>query len=231
MSAMSAPPMDDARADEDPTEIPAIAPDRNALCPTGETAERRFSRLYAEYFERTAGFVRGIYGFDRETAEDVAQTVFLNVWRTIVKIDPERERTWIYKLAARSGADVLRQRKRRGGPLTFSDLQPAGPNGRRAHPSPSDGRMDLIGVAEREGRPVGGRAAAYADPVERVLQSEALAEALAHCRSERARNVVLLRMAGFKTREIAAALGMREPTVISDLSRHRQDNAELAAAM
>jgi RNA polymerase sigma factor (sigma-70 family) len=181
----------------------------NYLAALGLDAEHRFTRLYADYFERARDLVIGMYRLDMQTAEDVAQTVFTNVWREVAYIDPARERTYIFTLATHEAISVLRQRQRRGPHTYFSEVRD--------------------GDVQWSGRPVGVRQTPDVEAV--AEQRDLLQRAIARCHGERQRNVVLLRLAGFKGGEIAEALGVPEATVRSDIRRHLLRCGDLAQAV
>lgn len=73
--------------------------------------ENAFSYLYDNYSGALFGIVNGIIT-DKETANDVLQNVFVNIWRKIESYDPAKGRlfTWMLNIARNASIDELRSK-------------------------------------------------------------------------------------------------------------------------
>ena len=71
--------------------------------------------LYAKYAAKVYGFARRFLG-DEQHAEDVAQEVFLRVFRKLSAFRGEsRFSTWLYRIVFNMSIDLKRKKKRSGG--------------------------------------------------------------------------------------------------------------------
>ncbi len=132
---------------------------------------------------------------DPDEAEDVVQEAFVRAYERLGDFDPTyRFYTWIYRIARNRCLNVLR-RRRVWGLVTLSDPE----------------RAPALPAAERSDRPA---------------EDRELARALVDCRANLPgdqREVFDLRHAdGLSYREIAAAVGAPEGTVMSRLARARE---------
>lgn len=132
---------------------------------------------------------------DPDEAEDVVQEAFVRAYEHLGDYDPaHRFYTWIYRIARNRCLNVLR-RRRVWGLVTLSDPE----------------RAPALPAAERS---------------DRHAEDDELARALAECRATLPgdqREVFDLRHAdGLSYREIAAAVGAPEGTVMSRLARARE---------
>lgn len=157
----------------------------------GET--QRYSLLVNRYQRRLYWSCVRLLG-DPDEAEDVVQEAFVSAYEHLRDYDPAyRFYTWLYRIARNRCLNVLR-RRRLWGWVTLSDPD-------KAPALPGTERAD------------------------RGLEESELAAALADCRGTLPadqREVFDLRHAdGFSYREIAAAVGVPEGTVMSRLSRAR----------
>src|SRR5687768_18536031 len=76
----------------------------------GET--RRFQELVERYQSRMVNFIQRSIG-DRDRAEDLAQEVFVRVYRHIRRFDTSKKfSTWIYTIASNLAKNELRNRSR-----------------------------------------------------------------------------------------------------------------------
>ena len=76
----------------------------------GET--RRFQELVERYQSRMVNFIQRSIG-DRDRAEDLAQEVFVRVYRHIRRFDTSKKfSTWIYTIASTLAKNELRNRSR-----------------------------------------------------------------------------------------------------------------------
>lgn len=73
--------------------------------------DESFSYLYANYSGALLGVVGAIVN-DQETARDVLQEVFVNIWRKIESYDPVKGRlfTWMMNVARNAAIDKIRSR-------------------------------------------------------------------------------------------------------------------------
>lgn len=72
-----------------------------------------FEQVVKQYADQIFRYVRNLVG-DQHAAEDVAQRVFLNVYRNLGQFDQRRGRfaTWIYRIARNAALNHLRDTKR-----------------------------------------------------------------------------------------------------------------------
>jgi RNA polymerase sigma factor (sigma-70 family) len=70
-----------------------------------------FGYLYDNYSGALFGIINGIIA-EKETASDVLQDVFLNIWRKIDSYDPSKGRlfTWMLNIARNASIDKIRSR-------------------------------------------------------------------------------------------------------------------------
>lgn len=73
--------------------------------------EKAFSYLYDNYSGALLGIVNAIVT-DKETANDVLQNVFVNIWRRIESYDPSKGRlfTWMLNIARNAAIDEVRSK-------------------------------------------------------------------------------------------------------------------------
>jgi RNA polymerase sigma-70 factor, ECF subfamily len=148
--------------------------------------------LKRERVVRTAYQITG----DLEDARDVAQWVFVRLWKVLRRFDPGRRfDTWLYRITVNVAIDMLREKGPRGAiePLT-------------------EGTIAL--------------AAAESGSVERALDLRELQRAFLHLASRlapRQRAAFVLReIEGKSTEEVARALGVRVSTVRNHLLQARR---------
>ncbi len=158
----------------------------------GET--QRYSVLVERYQRRLYWSCVRLLG-DADEAEDVVQEAFVSAYEHLREYDPAyRFYTWLYRIARNRCLNVIR-RRRRWGLVTLSDPE----------------RGFVLPATDRSDRP---------------LEDGELATALVECRDRLPadqREVFDLRHAeGFSYREIAAAAGIPEGTVMSRLARARE---------
>lgn len=154
----------------------------------------RYSVLVERYQRRLYWSCLRLVG-DPDEAEDVVQEAFVRAYEHLREFDPTyRFYTWLYRIARNRCLNVLR-RRRVWGLVTLSDPV----------------RAPSLPAAERS---------------ERLTEDHELARALVDCRGTLPgdqREVFDLRHAdGLSYREIAAAVGVPEGTVMSRLARARE---------
>lgn len=174
------------RDDEDLNELirAAAGGDRNAF---HDLVLRRRERVV-----RTAYQIVG----DLEDARDVAQGVFLRLWRVLQRFDLERRfDTWLYRITVNAAIDHIRDR----GPKGF--LQPL----------PDDADERLAGDAP------GADAA-----IERSELQRAFLRLAAGLAPKQRATFVLKEIEGLDTADVARALGITESTVRNHLLHARR---------
>lgn len=172
--------------DEDLTELirSAARGDRRAF--------ERLVLLKREQVVRTAYQIVG----DVEDARDVAQGVFLRLWRVLQRFDLDRRfDTWLYRITVNAAIDQLRER---------------GPRG-LLQPLPDD-----AGDRLPDGRP--GQDAA----VDRGTLQKAFLRLAAGLAPKQRATFVLKEIEGLSTAEVARALGVTESTVRNHLLQARR---------
>jgi RNA polymerase sigma-70 factor (ECF subfamily) len=120
-----------------------------------ERSEKAFSYLYDNYSGALYGIIHSIIT-DPETANDVMQDVFVNIWKKIESYDPSKGRlfTWMLNISRNAAIDKLRSKGFRDGQKN----QPISENvdinaGLAINPSISDvGLKKVIGGLKDEQR-------------------------------------------------------------------------------
>jgi RNA polymerase sigma-70 factor (ECF subfamily) len=81
--------------------------------------EKAFELLIQRYLNRVYQFAFK-YVQNQDEAEDLAQEVFVKVWKNAKKFKPDfKFKTWIYTITKNASLDFLKKKNR---PLTFSEL-------------------------------------------------------------------------------------------------------------
>ena len=83
--------------------------------------EKAFEYLYDNYSGALFGIIHGIIS-DRETANDLMQNVFINIWKKINLYDPSKGRlfTWMLNIARNAAIDELRSKSYRDTQKNYS---------------------------------------------------------------------------------------------------------------
>jgi RNA polymerase sigma-70 factor (ECF subfamily) len=154
-----------------------------------------FEELVLRKRERVVRTAYQITG-DLEDARDVAQWVFVRLWKVLRRFDPGRRfDTWLYRITVNAAIDFLREKGPRGG------LQPL----------PDD--LHVLPAQE-------------AESAERSLDLAELQRAFLHLASRLAPKqraaFVLREIEGLTTAEVARTLGVRESTVRNHLLHARR---------
>lgn len=76
-----------------------------------QRSEKAFSYLYDNYSGALYGIVHSIIS-DTQTANDILQEVFLNIWKKIESYDPSKGRlfTWMLNIARNAAIDKIRSK-------------------------------------------------------------------------------------------------------------------------
>jgi RNA polymerase sigma-70 factor (ECF subfamily) len=178
---------------------PARERDLVALCRQGDPAA--FARLVTLHESMVFNLAARLLG-DGEEARDVAQEVFLQVYRTLGRFEGRSSlKTWIYRIVVNHCHNRRRFWHRRG-----RDRE--------------EGIDEKLAAPERPG---GG--AWQASPYEQACCQERarrVQRAVLGLRFEQRSVIVLREIEGLSCEEVAAALGIPEGTVKSRLSRARE---------
>jgi RNA polymerase sigma-70 factor (ECF subfamily) len=161
-----------------------------------------FQELVDLYQHRLVAVMHHLVG-NAEEAEDLAQEVFLRVYKVRYKYRPQAKfSTWLFTIANNLALNVLRSRQRKPSvPLILRDSGPLGHN-------PAD---KLVRDRQRL-------------PAERLQQQELAAlvqEALGHLNERQRVAVVLNKFEDMNYAEIAEVMGLTTKAVKSLLSRAR----------
>jgi RNA polymerase sigma-70 factor, ECF subfamily len=142
---------------------------------------------------------------DAETAEDLAQEVFVKAYRHLASYDPRRKfASWLFKVAHNSTIDHLRRAQLDTVPLAAEQ---------------EDGGGLLAVLADTS-------AESPAAAAERRDMARALERAIARLRPEYREAVVLRYVEGLAYQEICEVLGLPIGTVKTNLHRARKELAE-----
>jgi RNA polymerase sigma-70 factor (ECF subfamily) len=182
--------------------MPSIAdPEVHLMLRVQRDEPGAFAELVAAYWSRVFGkFVRQVC--DRQEAEDLAQEVFLRLYRSRKRYRPRAKlATWIFFIARNVGRNALRRRRRKR-------LTPVG--------LPADGD-DGTGFLERTDE-----SSAPSRPVERAELAREVRRAVATL-NRRQRRAVELQFDDHTYTEIASALAMSPKAAKSLLYRARNE--------
>ena len=193
---------------ESSTQLALRDPDIRLMLRVREDDNEAFADLVELYHHRLVTVMHHLVG-NAEEAEDLAQEVFLRVYRGRKKYHPKAKfSTWLYTIANNLALNILRTRQRKPTiPLNVRDSGPLGPR-------PAE-QM----VLDRE-----------AQPHQRLQQQElaAVVEQALDTLNERQRiAVVLNKFEDMNYAEIAEVMGLTTKAVKSLLSRAR-DNLRVA---
>jgi RNA polymerase sigma-70 factor, ECF subfamily len=163
-----------------------------------------FEELVSQYQHRLVAVMHHLVG-SAEEAEDLAQEVFLRVYRARHKYRPRAKfSTWLFTIANNLALNALRSRQRKPVvPLTVHDSGPLGP--RPAEQLVHD---------------------AAAQPVQRMQQQELAAiiqEAIQGLNERQRMAVILNKFEDMNYAEIAEVMGLTTKAVKSLLSRAREN--------
>src|SRR5438046_7778873 len=163
-----------------------------------------FGELVERYQHRLIGIMHHLVG-NAEEAEDLAQEVFLRVYRTRKRYHPEAKfSTWLFTIANNLALNALRSRQRK--PVVRLPAQEAGPLG----PRPAEQI-----VADR-GQPPGHR-------LQQPEHPAVIRRALDGLNERQRMAVVLNKFEDMNYAEIAEIMGLTTKAVKSLLSRAREN--------
>lgn len=131
-----------------------------------------------------------------DDAQDVAQTVFLTLWNSLDRYDPNRRfDTWLYRVTVNAAIDMIRKR------------------------GPETGLQAVRSEPAVESRSV---ASAAADRLDRLELSRAFRKLAARLPERQRAAFVLRELQGMSTAEVAEVLGVAESTVRNHLHQARK---------
>jgi RNA polymerase sigma-70 factor, ECF subfamily len=183
----------------------ALDPDVRLMLEVRDGNAAAFEELVLRYQGRLLNVLRHLVG-NRELAEDLAQEVFLRVYRSRESYEPGAKfSTWLYTIAHHVGANALRTRSRH--PEVTLDSRDSGPMGARTFDTmlqASSGQMPARQLDKVEMREIVG------------LALESL--------GERQRMAVLLsKFEEMSYAEISAVMDLSPQAIKSLLSRAREN--------
>jgi RNA polymerase sigma-70 factor (ECF subfamily) len=162
-----------------------------------------FAELVDHFQHRLVGVLQHVLGGHHEEAEDLAQEVFLRVYRTRKKYRPKAKfATWLFTIANNLALNALRSRKRK--PTVPLPAQDSGPLG----PRPAE---QLVADSQ-------------AVPTRRLVQTEladVVRKALDELNERQRLAVVLNKFEEMNYADIADVMGLSTKAVKSLLSRAR----------
>lgn len=168
--------------------------------------ERAFRELVKRYQQPVYGFVYRMLG-SREEAEDLAQEVFVTIFKSIGSFRGESQlSTWIYRIATNHchNRHKYLTRRHQHATQTYDEVTRRGPE---------NGPTPALPLQERMDRPD--------DVLEGKRLERALQRAMAALDEEHRALVILRDMEGLSYQEIASVTNLAEGTVKSRLHRAR----------
>jgi RNA polymerase sigma-70 factor (ECF subfamily) len=187
----------------------ALDPDVRLMLEVRDDSAAAFEELVARYQGRLVTVLKHQVG-SRELAEDLAQDVFLRMYRARKSYEPGAKfAAWLFTIANHVAANALRSQSRRHEvTLRSSDSGPLGPRPLDRMLQASSGQMPARQLAKVEMR----------DIVRMALETL----------NERQRMAVLLsKFEGMSYAEIAVVMEISPPAVKSLLSRARENLREV----
>ena len=154
---------------------------------------RSYELLVQRHMNRVYGLVYRVVN-NKEEAEDIAQEVFLKVYRNIKKFEEQASfSTWLYRVATNSALDALDKMKRR----------PQAANTGAINRAPT---QDSHSDPEQEDKAGHDKSSPYADPEESAIQAElreCINRVLKKLEREQARLLIMRDFEGLSYDEIA----------------------------
>jgi len=171
-------------------------------------SQEAFRELVARFERPVFGLIVRMVG-DPETAEDLAQEVFVKAYRALASYDPSRKlASWLFKIAHNATIDHLRRSAPESVPLE------GGEEGGDLLATLSDAAAESPAAA-----------------AERRAMARALERAIRGLRSDYREAVVLRYVEGLSYEEIAEALAQPLGTVKTNLHRARKQLAGALSAL
>ncbi len=189
---------------ETSTQLALRDPDIRLMLRAREDDAGAFEELVELYQHRLVAVMNHLVG-NAEEAEDLAQEVFLRVYRTRKKYHPRSKfSTWLFTIANNLALNALRSRKRK--PIALLPAQDSGPLG----PRPAE-------------RLVQDRGSGPTRRLERQELTELIHRALEGLNERQRMAVVLNKFEDMNYAEIAEVMGLTTKAVKSLLSRAREN--------
>jgi RNA polymerase sigma-70 factor (ECF subfamily) len=189
---------------ETSTQMALRDPDIRLMLRVRDDDNEAFAELVEAYQSRLVNVMQHLVGKAAE-AEDLAQEVFLRVYRTRKKYHPKAKfSTWLYTIANNLALNALRSRQRK--PVIPLNVRDSGPLG----PRPAE---QLVKDKENQ-------------PVQRLQQQELagiIRQALETLNERQKMAVVLNKFEDMNYAEIAEVMGLTTKGVKSLLSRAREN--------
>src|SRR6266496_5393424 len=142
---------------ESSTQLALRDPDIRLMLRVRDDDAEAFAELVELFHHRLVGVMHHLVG-NNEEAEDLAQEVFLRVYRARQKYHPRAKfSTWLFTIANNLALNVLRARQRKPAiPLNVRDSGPLGPRpaeqlvlDREAQPHQRLQQQELAAIVER----------------------------------------------------------------------------------
>jgi RNA polymerase sigma-70 factor, ECF subfamily len=187
----------------------ALDPDVRLMLEVRDGNAAAFEELVVRYEGRLLRVLRHLVG-NRELAEDLAQEVFLRVYRARESYQPEAKfSTWLYTIASHVAANALRTRSRR--PEVTIQSRDSGPMGVR----PFD-RMLLASSGQMPAR-----------QLDKAEMREIVRLALESLGERQRMAVLLSKFEGMNYADIGAVMGLTPKAIKSLLARARENLREV----
>jgi RNA polymerase sigma-70 factor, ECF subfamily len=187
----------------------ALDPDVRLMLQVRDDSAAAFEELVSRYQGRLLTVLRHLVG-SREQAEDLAQDVFLRVYRARKSYQPGAKfSTWLYTIANHAAANSLRTRSRH--PEVTLQARDSGPMGARP--------LDKLLQASSGQMP--------ARQLDKAEMREIVQLALGSLGERQRMAVLLSKFEGMSYSEIAEVMELSPPAVKSLLSRARENLREV----
>jgi len=196
---------------ESSTQLALRDPDIRLMLRVRDDDQSAFAELVDLYHKRVVTVMHHLVG-NAEEAEDLAQEVFLRIYRSRQKYHPRAKfSTWLFTIANNLALNALRDRQRK--PIVALNLRDSGPLG----PRPAE---QLVHDKEHQ-------------PMQRMQQQELagiVQQALTTLNERQRVAVVLNKFEDMNYAEIAEVMGLTTKGVKSLLSRARENLREALKA-
>lgn len=200
-SATAHPPLSDSGYLRDP--------DVQLMLRAKQGDDTAFSQLVALYQDRLVGILNHLVG-DQQTAEDLAQEVFLRIYRARESyVATARFSTWLFKVANNLASNSRRNKGRR------KEISMAGED------------TGPLGVRPEEQLAVEKSALMPARQLDKNELQAAVRAAMEQLNSRQRMAVLLHKFEGMSYADIAEAMELTQPAVKSLLARARENLREL----
>ncbi len=187
----------------------ALDPDVRLMLEVREGSAAAFEELVARYQDRLVTVLEHVVG-DRDQAEDLAQDVFLRMYRARKTYQPTAKfATWLFTIANNLALNAVRSRSRRR-----EHQVPLRDSGPMAVASPGHGIVAGSGFMP-------------ARRIDKAEMRQVVRRALENLNERQRMAVLLNKFEGMSYIDIAQTLGLTEPAVKSLLARARSNLREM----